>query len=100
MSYVLNTEAERAEMLQKIGVGEIKDLFRDVPEEFRYPDMDLPDAMSEVEVLQELRDLSELNADLDHFPSFLGAGAYRHYLPSVVDHLAGRAEFYTLEASY
>ncbi|MGQ9584087.1 MAG: aminomethyl-transferring glycine dehydrogenase subunit GcvPA [Anaerolineae bacterium] len=100
MSYVLNTEREQREMLQRIGVKKIEDLFRDVPAKHRFPDLNLPPPASEPEVLQELQLLSELNADLNHLPCFLGAGAYRHYVPSVVDQIVSRSEFYTAYTPY
>jgi len=100
LSYTLHTEADRREMLDVIGVRSLGDLFRDVPEGARYPDLALPAPLSEMEVLQELREMSEGNADADHFACFLGAGAYNHFVPSVVQHLAGRAEFYTAYTPY
>jgi glycine dehydrogenase subunit 1 len=100
MSYVPNTDADRAEMLKVIGVGDVADLFRDVPEEVRFPKLDLPAPVSEWEVLRELKELSEYNVDLEHAPCFLGAGAYRHFVPSVVGHVIGRSEFYTAYTPY
>ena len=50
--FIPSTQAERAEMLKKIGLSNIEDLFADVPKEFRYPELNLPDAMSEMEALQ------------------------------------------------
>jgi glycine dehydrogenase subunit 1 len=100
MSYVPNTDADRAAMLEAIGVGGIADLFRDVPEVVRFPQLDLPTPVSEWEVLRELKELSEYNVDLEHAPCFLGAGAYRHFVPSVVGHVIGRSEFYTAYTPY
>ena len=100
MSYVPNTEADRAKMLAAVGVGKIEDLFYDVPAEFRFPELNLPEPVSELEIMQELRDLSDLNVDLNHVACFLGAGAYRHYIPSVVGHITSRSEFYTAYTPY
>lgn len=100
MSYVLHTEAERRRMLEEIGVDCVDDLFRDVPEEARYPEVSLGAPLSEIEVMQELRGMSEKNVDLDHHACFLGAGAYNHHVPSVVGHVTGRAEFYTAYTPY
>jgi len=100
MSYVPVTPDERAEMLAAIGVSSIDDLFVDVPPAHRYPQIDLPAPQSELEVLRELRALAEKNADLDHMLSFLGAGAYQHYIPSVVNHMLSRGEFYTAYTPY
>jgi glycine dehydrogenase subunit 1 len=100
MSYVPLTDAGREEMLARIGVPSIDDLFADVPEQHRYPHVELPRPLSEMEVLQELRLLSERNLDLQHTVSFLGAGAYQHYVPSVVRHITSRSEFYTAYTPY
>jgi glycine dehydrogenase subunit 1 len=100
MSYVPLPDAGRKEMQEIIGVSSMDDLFSDVPAEHRYPDIPLPPPLSELEVLRELRRLSERNVDLEHTVSFLGAGAYQHYIPSVVDHITSRSEFYTAYTPY
>ena len=100
MTYVPLTDAGREEMLARIGVPSISDLFTDVPEQHRYPHVELPRPLSEMEVLRELRELSEHNVDLQHTISFLGAGAYQHYVPSVVQHITSRSEFYTAYTPY
>ncbi|UCC61757.1 MAG: aminomethyl-transferring glycine dehydrogenase subunit GcvPA [Anaerolineae bacterium] len=100
MSYVPNTPADQKAMLDAVGVGSIGELFGDVPERLRYPEFSLPAPLSEMEVLAELREMSERNADLDHYLCFLGAGAYNHFLPSVVDQVISRSEFYTAYTPY
>ena len=100
MSYVPLTDADRREMLREIGTSSIDDLFADVPPAYRYPAIELPEPVSEMEVLRELSQLSERNADLEHTPSFLGAGAYQHHVPSAVQHILSRSEFYTAYTPY
>jgi len=100
VSYVPNTEADRVAMLKAIGARDVDELFHDIPQEFRYPVLNLPPAVSELEVLRETGELSEYNLDLNHAPCFLGAGAYRHFVPSVVGHVIGRGEFYTAYTPY
>ncbi len=100
MSYIPLTADERAEMLATIGASSVEELFGDVPAQHRYPSIPLPPPLAELDVLRELRTLSEMNADLDHIPSFLGAGAYQHYIPSLVNHLLLRGEFYTAYTPY
>ncbi len=100
MSYIPTTDADRAAMLRVIGVETVEELFGDVPEAVRYPEVKLPRRLSEPEALRELREISEYNVDLDHAPCFLGAGAYRHFVPSVVGHVIGRSEFYTAYTPY
>jgi glycine dehydrogenase subunit 1 len=87
-------------MLKAIGARGIDDLFQDIPEKFRYPVLSLPPSASEPEILHEMGEISEYNLDLNHAPCFLGAGAYRHFVPSVVGHVIGRSEFYTAYTPY
>jgi len=100
MSYSPHTDSDRAKMLAEIGVKSVGDLFLDVPESVRYPELKLPPPLSEMEILRELRAMSEENANLDHYACFLGAGAYNHFVPSVVGHVVGRSEFYTAYTPY
>jgi glycine dehydrogenase subunit 1 len=100
MSYVPHTAADRAEMLAAIGVERVEDLFHDVPAGRRFPELKLPEPLSEMEIMTELQAMSEENLDAGHFPSFLGAGAYNHYVPRVVDQIVSRSEFYTAYTPY
>jgi glycine dehydrogenase subunit 1 len=100
MSYYPHTSTDRAEMLAAIGVKSIADLFADVPARVRFPKLNLPDPLSELETLAELRELAEANADAQRNPTFLGAGAYNHFSPSIVNHLILRGEFLTAYTPY
>ncbi len=100
MSYVPHTDADRAEMLAAIGVERVEDLFHDVPAAYRFPELNLPEPLSEMEIMAELQAISEENLDTGHFTCFLGAGAYQHYVPRVVDHVISRSEFYTAYTPY
>ncbi|MBI5182320.1 MAG: aminomethyl-transferring glycine dehydrogenase subunit GcvPA [Nitrospirae bacterium] len=101
MGYVPNTEKDRKEMLNTIGVDDIEKLLTDIPEEIRLKkELNLPHPLSEIELKKEMLVLSEKNADLLHYTSFLGAGAYDHYIPSVVEHMISRSEFYTAYTPY
>jgi len=100
MVYIPHTEEERQQMLAAIGVNHIEDLFKDVPEKHRYPKLGLPAPLSEMEVLQELQDLAESNLNANSLPMFLGAGSYRHWVPSVVDAVISRGEFATAYTPY
>lgn len=101
MSYVPNTPAEQEDMLRAIGARSVEDLLAAVPKEVRLNrPLDLPKALSEADVRRLLSRMAEQNADLDHYISFLGAGSYDHIQPSVVPHLAKRAEFYTSYTPY
>lgn len=100
MSYIPHTDAERQQMLAKIGVTTIEDLFDAVPASHRFPKIDLPDPMSEMEVAAELTALAEANESGQDFALFRGAGAYQHFIPSVVNHVLLRGEFYTAYTPY
>jgi glycine dehydrogenase subunit 1 len=87
-------------MLHAIGVDSLEAMFTDIPEEFRFPALDLPPALSEIELASELRNLSRQNVSLDDMPCFLGAGSYRHFVPATVDYVLQRGEFYTAYTPY
>ena len=93
MTYSPHTDADRARMLDAIGVASVDDLFADIPASVRASDWDLPPSLSEQEVRAELARLAGRNRIPD--VSFLGAGVYRHQIPSVVGGGIGRAEFAT-----
>jgi len=87
-------------MLKTIGVEKVEDLFKVVPEKNRFPDLNLPRALSEMEAATELDSIASANATTRDFISFLGAGAYQHYIPAAVDNLLQRGEFYTAYTPY
>jgi glycine dehydrogenase subunit 1 len=99
--YLPMTAAERDEMLRAIGRRAIDELFDEIPPgvRLRRP-LDLPPALADHELLGHLRELAERNGHADRLACFLGGGAYDHVVPSVVWHLAGRAEFYTAYTPY
>lgn len=98
--YIPHTDAEREAMLRAIGVGRLEDLFQDVPAAYRFPQLDLPPAITEMEASAELQDLAAQNFSVREMASFLGAGAYHHYTPAAVDMLLRRGEFYTAYTPY
>jgi glycine dehydrogenase subunit 1 len=98
--YLPNTDADRRAMLGEIGVASVDELFQDIPEKLRHTQFSLPPPLSELELKRELRQLAESNANLEDYACFLGAGSYRHFVPSVVDHIIGRSEFYTAYTPY
>ncbi len=95
-----HTPHEIEEMLRVIGVSSIEELFEIVPDHYRFPELDLPDPLTEMEVADELSEIASANASTDDFISFLGAGAYNHYIPAAVDMLLRRGEFYTSYTPY
>jgi glycine dehydrogenase subunit 1 len=97
-SYCPQTPTQIREMLQVIGVGSIDDLFSVIPAELRARSFDLPEGMSEFEMLAVMEQLA--GKDLRTVVPFIGGGSYDHLIPAVVDHLAGRAEFATSYTPY
>jgi glycine dehydrogenase subunit 1 len=101
MSYVLNTPEDQRAMLAKIGVASLDDLFRQVPAEVRLRrPLDIPPALSEMELTQHLQALAARNRTGGDAVCFLGGGSYDHFIPAVVDAVAGRSEFYTAYTPY
>ena len=98
--YIPNTPTEQAEMLSTLGVNSVDDLFLDIPEAYRNPPLLLPDPLSELEIQQELAALASRNRPLGSGPSFLGAGSYNHFIPSIVKALVTRGEFLTAYTPY
>jgi glycine dehydrogenase subunit 1 len=98
--YIPHTEVERQQMLATIGVTTIEDLFDAVPASHRFPKLDLPKAMSEMEIVAEMSALADANEHANEFALFRGAGAYHHFTPSAVNHLLLRGEFYTAYTPY
>jgi glycine cleavage system P protein (glycine dehydrogenase) subunit 1 len=99
VSYLSLTEADQEAMLAAIGVGSIEELFRDIPDGVRLRrDLDLPPALTEVELQRHLEELAARNDA--HEICFLGAGVYDHYVPAVVDAVLQRGELLTAYTPY
>lgn len=101
MSYVLNTAADQQAMLERIGVASIEELFAAIPPALRLKrPLQVPPALSEIELTQHIQQLSGRNRPADDTVCFLGGGSYDHFIPAVVDAIAGRSEFYTAYTPY
>lgn len=101
MTYIPISPKERDAMLETVGVKSLDDLFEAVPAKHRFPELNLPPALTEMEAMQELSGLAQANENVrSDLISFLGAGMYNHYIPSVVDHILRRGEFYTAYTPY
>src|ERR1700751_1143784 len=99
MRYLPKSDAERGLMLREIGVRTIDDLFAPIPADFRVKgDLNLPRAFAESEIVDYFRQASAESPA--GFASFLGAGAYHHYRPVVIDSLVSRGEFFTAYTPY
>src|SRR5438445_2989446 len=99
MRYLPKSPADRAAMLKDIGVGSIDDLFAPIPAEYRLNrDLKVPRQMAESEIVDWFRDRSRESGEIN--ATFLGAGAYYHYRPVIIDSLILRGEFLTAYTPY
>ncbi|HEX7065081.1 MAG TPA: aminomethyl-transferring glycine dehydrogenase subunit GcvPA [Bacillales bacterium] len=99
--YLPMTERDKQEMLKTVGVSSTEELFSDIPEKVRFKgSLDIEPALSEPELMSFMSKLSGRNVNTKENASFLGAGVYDHYIPSVVDHVISRSEFYTAYTPY
>jgi glycine dehydrogenase subunit 1 len=101
MRYLPLSDTDRADMLARVGVSSIDELFADIPEAARLKGLvDLPTRKSEIEVERHLNRMAAKNVAAGSVPFFVGAGAYRHHVPATVDHLIQRSEFLTSYTPY
>lgn len=99
--YIPNTEADKKEMLKVAGLESMEDLFVDIPEELKLKGkLALNKGLSEPEIFSKFKELGDKNRSVEELTCFLGAGAYDHYVPSLIQHLAKRSEFYTAYTPY
>ena len=100
MRYIPNSPEERTEMLHQVGLNSAEELFDSIPKDLRLSrNLNTPAALSEIELLAGFEQLATHNRAAGR-TSFLGAGAYQHYIPTIVDHIISRSEFFTAYTPY
>ena len=100
MRYIPNSPEERAEMLHHVGLNTAAELFDSIPKDLRLTrNLNTTPALSEIELLAGFDRLAATNFGAQRI-SFLGAGAYQHYIPTIVDHIISRSEFFTAYTPY
>ena len=102
MTYIPHTPKEIQEMLEFLGIEDVEELFKDIPEEIRKSakeNIRLTPPISEIDLIREMETIAKKNIGKDYI-SFLGGGAYRHYIPSVVKHIISYPGFYTSYTPY
>jgi glycine dehydrogenase subunit 1 len=99
MPYIPNTDADRAAMLRHLGRDDVEQLFDDLPAAHRNPALEVPPPLAEADLVQLLMSRAAENG-AGHGPAFLGAGAYRRFVPAVTAHLTSRSEFVTSYTPY
>jgi glycine dehydrogenase subunit 1 len=100
VTYLPNGNLQRAEMLKALELQTVDQLFRHLPESLRLQAVDLPEPLSEVELVQYFRELGRLNIRIAPSHSFLGAGASRRFSPAIVNQVISRPDFYTTYTPY
>jgi glycine dehydrogenase subunit 1 len=100
MTFNPHTPEDRREMLQAVGVKSIEELFAPVPKDVRFPTLDLPPVLTEMEAAARMSDLAAKNTVPNNGNSYLGAGSYHHYVPATVGQILARGEFYTAYTPY
>ena len=98
MDFIPHDDKTITEMLSIIGVAQLEDLFKDIPKDLIINGLNLPEGLSEPDVLKNLQELGKKNKVYSN--SFLGAGCYFHYIPTLVDFVISRSEFYTSYTPY
>ena len=101
MPFIANTDSDRKEMLREIGVASFVDLIADIPPQLRLKEpLDLPPALSEPGVQMLMEQLASANTPTAKHVSYLGGGAYDHYMPAAINTIVSRSEFYTAYTPY
>ncbi|KMY42756.1 aminomethyl-transferring glycine dehydrogenase subunit GcvPA [Peribacillus loiseleuriae] len=99
--YLPDTKQDQEEMLEFLQISSIDELFEDIPADIRLQgELNIPPAVPEPLLLKKMNQLATKNKNANHYPTFLGAGTYDHYIPSVVNHMISRSEFYTAYTPY
>ncbi|NMM65281.1 aminomethyl-transferring glycine dehydrogenase subunit GcvPA [Clostridium sp. P21] len=99
--YIPVTCDDEKKMLDSIGVSSLEDLFSDIPENIKLKKgLNLPEGLSELELLKYMNTLANKNLSTDELTCFLGAGAYDHYIPTLIKHIVSKSEFYTAYTPY
>ncbi|UCG69185.1 MAG: aminomethyl-transferring glycine dehydrogenase subunit GcvPA [Thermoplasmata archaeon] len=101
MNFVPHTQEEKDQIMEFLKITSISELFDDIEDTIRIKNpLALPKPLSEMEIITHMREMAGLNANVIGYACFLGAGAYNHFIPSVVEHMVSRGEFYTSYTPY
>lgn len=100
MGYFVHSDSDRKEIFKAIGIKSADKLFESIPEKIRNPEIELDKPLSEKQLKEKLSVIGSKNKDLSGFSSFIGAGAYNHYIPAAVKEILGISQFYTAYTPY
>lgn len=96
--FCATSEQDQEEMFQSLGISDFDDLFESIPDELKTGELNIPEGLSEMEMMQHIRKVASKNAT--NLVNFCGAGFYDHYIPAAVSALSSRGEFYTAYTPY
>jgi len=99
-NYSVHSENDRSKILKALGINNAGELFSFIPGKVLNPEINIPAGLSEMDLRDKLNKLAGLNNPLSSFSSFLGGGAYNHYIPSAVNHITSISQFYTAYTPY
>lgn len=100
LKFTPHTEKDKRQMFEAIGVKSVEDLFKFIPQSLRSAKLDLSEGVSELELKKTINDKAQKNKSTEDFISFLGAGAYEHFIPQAVESVVSRGEFLTAYTPY
>ena len=100
MTFNPHTDGDRVAMLEATGVDAVEEFFAPVPQRVRFPDLELPPLLTELEATDHLAAFAARNATAAAEDVYLGAGSYRHFIPAAVGQILARGEFYTAYTPY
>ena len=102
MPYTPATNTEIKQMLKVIGKSNVDELFHIIPKKYKYDidSLDIEESLSEQEVVNKMNNIAAMNLNSSNSLCFLGGGAYDHYVPTIVDTLSSRSEYYTAYTPY
>ena len=98
--YIPNTDSDRRKMLQEIGIDSIDQLFKDIPDNYRNPKLNLTKPLSEFELKKYVEELCSMNMIPGEYSCFLGGGSYQHHIPAIVNQISSRSEYMTSYTPY
>ena len=97
-NFLVHNEKTTQEMCEAIGISKVEDLFKQIPQSVRMPELDLPEGLSEMETQRKVKNLAKSNKS--DFISFLGGGIYNKFVPACINQVASRFEFNTAYTPY
>ena len=100
MSYLVHSNKDRKKIQKSLGIDNAEELFSSIPKKILKPGIKIPRGLSEKELKDKLNKIASLNNPLESFSSFLGGGAYNHYIPVIVNHITSINHFYTAYTPY